>query len=75
MLDQVKAAFDLIKMVPEAIGCDTFGPITFPLPDELRDAIPSSVAEQLRDISVLNVRVDNFSNKTQRNLRILFSGG
>jgi hypothetical protein len=75
VLDQVKAAFDLIKMVPEAIGYDTFGPITFPLPDELRDVIPSSVAEQLRDISVLNVRVDNFSNKTQRNLRILFSGG
>lgn len=74
MLNQIKAALDLKKEIPDAVGYDTFGPITFPLPLEIRNALPHFVSEQIERITLLNLRIDNYSSKMQRNVRVLFSG-
>lgn len=74
MFNQIKAALDLRKEIPDAVGYDTYGPITFPLPQEIHSAIPQSIAQQLDDLTLISVRVDNYSSKTQRDIRVLFSG-
>lgn len=74
LFDQIKAVLDLRKEIPDAVGYDTYGPIVFPLPLEIRDAIPQSITQQLHNLTLISVRIDNYSSKTQRDIRVLFSG-
>ncbi|NHQ80294.1 hypothetical protein HA051_01670 [Chromobacterium vaccinii] len=74
MFNQIKAALDIRKDIPDAVGYDSYGPIAFPLPLEIRDAIPEDVTTQIDSLTLLSVRIDNYSSKTQHNIRVLFSG-
>lgn len=74
MFDQIKAVLDIWKDIPGAVGYDTYGPVAFPLPLEIRDVIPQEVATKMDSLTLLSVRIDNYSSKTQRNVRILYSG-
>jgi hypothetical protein len=74
LFDQIKAVLDLRKEIPDAVGYDIYGPIVFPLPLEIRDAIPQSIIQQINNLTLLSVRIDNYSSKTQRCIRVLFSG-
>ena len=56
MLDQLLAAVQLKKEIPDAIGYDTYGPIGFPaVPRELSNAMPDSVAKELKNLTGLKV--------------------
>ncbi len=70
MLSKLLTLIQLKKELPDAIGYDLFGPLSFPVPEELS----SELSESLKSITILTLRIDNFSSKVQKNVKILFSG-
>lgn len=75
MFDQILAATQLKKEIPYPVGYDVFGPISYPdIPVEIEKDISSSIVEKLDGLTHINLRIDNYSSKEQKNIRILFSG-
>lgn len=74
MFDQIKAIVDLRKDIPDAIGYDVSGPMRFPLPVELTETLPEDLFKRVSEISLLAVRVDNYSSQALRDVRVLFNG-
>lgn len=74
MFDQLLSVVQLRKEIPDPVGYSVFGPFSFPVPVEIRAALPDPVSDVLRDITIIGFRIDNYSSKTQRNVRVLYSG-
>lgn len=71
MLQSIQTIFMLKKEIPDAIGYDTVGPISFPLAKEIQESAQNN---QLDYISLFSMTVYNFSAKVQKEIRILYSG-
>ena len=63
------------KNRPEAIGYEIFGPWSFPIPLEILTENSKSDKKTVADITISALRIDNYSNKSQNNVRILYTGG
>lgn len=74
MLDQVKAALDVGKEVPTAVGYSVLGPIQFPLPIEIRNRLVGELADELDALTFAVVTVHNYSSTSLRKVRLLFIG-
>lgn len=75
MLQQLIAIVQLKKELPDAIGYDTSSQTGYPsIPVEISGSILDATVEEIYNLSSLNLHIDNFSSKTQKNVRILFSG-
>lgn len=73
MFKSILAALQIRKEIPDAIGYNTFGPATFTIPKEFQEALDSpNIAS--KDINVFYIRVDNYSSKIMKEIRILYSG-
>jgi len=51
-----------------------FGPIEFPIPEELKNTSSEIDANSLSDMSILYFEMNNYSSKVQDEIRILYSG-
>lgn len=73
MLSSIQSLLQLKKEVPDAVGYDTYGPISFPIPQEFQNSLKES-HDDLDFINLTSLRIDNYSSKTQKGIRILYSG-
>lgn len=74
MFTQIKALLDIRKEAPDAVGYNTWGPISFPLPIEITEAIPESISNKISELICLHISIYNYSPKSQRDIRVLYSG-
>ena len=74
MLSTIQNILQLKKELPDAVGYDTYGPISFPIPKELQNSIDIENAK-LEFINITSIRIDNYSSKVQKDIRVLYSGG
>lgn len=74
MFDQIHALLGIKKEIPDAVGYDTYGPVIFPIPKEVSDLLPGTVIQMLEGIAVCGLHVDNYSEKIQKNVKVLYSG-
>jgi hypothetical protein len=59
--------------VPDPVGYDTYGPISFPLPKEIQDLLKGD-CNKTNFINITSIRVDNYSSKIQKEIRVLYNG-
>jgi hypothetical protein len=74
MFDQINALLSIKKEIPDAVGYDTYGPVIFPVPKEVSDLLPGTVIQMLEGVAVFGLHVDNYSEKIQKNVKVLYSG-
>lgn len=74
MIDQIKAFFDILKDAPDAVGYNINGPISFPLPTDIAEALPDSISNKISELLIMRISVYNYSTKSQRDVRVLYSG-
>ncbi len=75
MFKELLSIFQIRKEIPDAVGYTTYGPVSFPIPEELISELDSPNFKTLRRITLLSLRIDNYSSKIQKNIRVLYSGG
>ncbi|QNI02275.1 hypothetical protein HXW73_04615 [Halomonas sp. SH5A2] len=73
LLNYLLAAFKIRREMPDAFGYDTFGPIVYPIPMEFREVLHSQNISY-EDLSLVHIRVDNYSSNSQKDVRVLYSG-
>lgn len=73
MLSAVLNILQLRKEVPDPVGYDTYGPISFPLPKEIQNLLGGS-HDAPDFINITSIRVDNYSSKVKKEIRILYVG-
>ena len=73
LLSTVQSFLQIKKEVPDAVGYDTYGPISFPVPKEFKE-LPTENHDGLDFISLTSIRVDNYSSKVQKEIRVLYTG-
>ncbi|PCI12345.1 MAG: hypothetical protein COB71_09430 [Thiotrichales bacterium] len=73
MFSTVLNILQLRKEVPDAVGYDTYGPISFPLPKEIQDLLKGD-HNRPDFINITSIRVDNFSSKLKNGIRVLYTG-
>ena len=73
MLRAIKTILDIRKEIPDAVGYDTYGPISFPLPKEIQELLGGYI-DKPNFINITSIRVDNYSPKVQKQIRILYVG-
>lgn len=73
MLSTIQSILQLKKEVPDPIGYDTYGPISFPLPNEIQELLERNHINH-DFINITSIRVDNYSSKTQKEIRVLYTG-
>ena len=73
LLSTIQSILQLRKEIPDPVGYDTYGPISFPLPHEIQELLEGN---QIKSdfINITSIRVDNYSSKTQKDIRVLYSG-
>lgn len=74
MIDQALAAVQIFKELPDAVGYSTYGPIAFPLPEEISITSPASAGVSNNEVLLLGLNIYNQTSKVQENIRILFDG-
>ncbi len=74
MINQIKAFFDLKKEIPDAVGYSKYGPVKFLLPIEFKNELPHISSEKLDGLTTSGITIYNYSSKTQKNIRVLYSG-
>lgn len=73
LLSTIQNVLQLKKEVPDAVGYDTYGPISFPIPKEFQDSLKDN-HNKLGFIILTSIRIDNYSSKVQKSIRVLYSG-
>lgn len=61
------------KDIPDSIGYEIYPKIFFTLPKELRNHI-SNENQEIYDLDRIFIRIDNYSLKSKKNIRIIYSG-
>lgn len=73
MLSTIQSILQLRKEVPDPVGYDTYGPISFPLPNEIQELLEENHLKP-DFINITSIRIDNYSSKAQKEIRILYTG-
>ncbi|QPB42771.1 hypothetical protein [Rodentibacter haemolyticus] len=62
------------KEIPDSIGYEIYPRTYFTLPKELREYI-SNENQEIYNLHRVFIRIDNYSLKSRRNIRVIYSGG
>jgi len=73
LLNSVLTFLNIKKEIPDAFGYDVFGPVSYPIPEEFKQLLEANEVFS-EGLDLCFVRIDNYSSKLQKDVRILYSG-
>lgn len=75
MLDQILSMIKIRQELPDAIGYTLSQENhIFTLPEEVIESCSEELAEVLHDLSCIYLRIDNYTNRVQKSIRVLLAG-
>lgn len=75
MIEKILNMVSLFKLLPDPIGYSTYGPISFPLPKEIKDVLGESALNEIDNVTEFYITIDNFTNREVEEVNILYRGG